>query len=133
MKLEFLEDISDGDKFPQVVSNQLVRLFDFDPIQSASLRDKIAEEILNGNRALNLSSLDFIEPINCNLTLIISKKDEGLKTQDKINFECALTIPLYQQMIQLIGSFCDCDSNGYQWLYDLDCEIDLLFSPGGTW
>jgi len=36
-------------------------------------------------------------------------------------------------MILLMKGFCERESNGYQWLYGLDCEIDLLFSPGGTW
>jgi hypothetical protein len=58
---------------------------------------------------------------------------EGLKTRGNVNFECALTVPLYQEMILLMKGFCERESNGYQWLYGLDCEIDLLFSPGGTW
>ena len=133
MKLEFLDDISDSGKYAQVVSNQLVGLHDFDEVEAASLRNNIIEEILKGNKALSLSSLDFIEPINCNLTFTISENDEGLETHDKINFECSLTIPLYQRMTHLIKPFCERRSHGYQWLYELDCEIDLLFSPGGTW
>ena len=133
MKLEFLDDISDGGKFPQVVSSQLVRLYDFDPIQAIALRENIKEEILKDNMALNFSLLDFIEPVNCNLIFAISDSDEGLKTQDKTIFECALTISSYQRMIHLIDPFCERKTDGYQWLYELDCEIDLLFSPGGTW
>lgn len=133
MKLEFLDDLSAGGKFPQAVSNRLIRLYDFDLNQSAALIENISEKILKGNQTLDLSSLGFIEPINCKLVFSISEKDEGLKTQDNIHFECALTIPLYREMIQLIEPFCEGDTNGHQWLYDLNCPIDLLFSPGGTW
>lgn len=56
-----------------------------------------------------------------------------MKTKDKVNFECALTISLYREMIQLIEPFEQGEVGGYQWLYDLDCPIDLLFSPDGTW
>lgn len=133
MKLEFLDDISDGGRFKNVVSDRLVRLYDFDAIQATKLKDNIIENILKANKALDLSSLDFIEPINCNLTFIISDKDEGLKSHDKMNFVCALTPSLYQEMTLLIEPFCKEKLNGYQWLYDIDTPIDFLFSPGGTW
>lgn len=98
-----------------------------------SLERTLWEKILKGSGTLDLSSLDFVELVNCNLFFTISNKDEGLKTQDKVNFECALTIPLYQEMTQLIEPFEQGETDGYQWLYHLDCPIDLLFSPGGTW
>jgi hypothetical protein len=132
MKLEFLDDISDGGRFPQVVSNQLIRLYDFDSIQAATLKENIEEKILKGNRTLDLSSLDFVQSVNCKLIFVISQQDEGIKTIDRVNFECLLTDQLYQEMIQLIEPFCE-GAEGYQWLYDLDCSIDLLLSPGGTW
>lgn len=133
MKLEFLDDISDSGRFPNVVSNRLVRLYDFDAIQATKLKDSIIENILKANKALDLSSIDFIEPINCNLTFIISDKDEGLKSHDKMNFVCALTPLLYHEMTLLIEHFCKQEIDGYQWLYDIDNPIDLLFSPGGNW
>jgi len=133
MKLEFLDDISDGGRFQDVVSNRLVRLYDFDAIQAKKLKDNIIEHILKANKALDLSSLDFIEPINCNLTFIISDKDEGLKCHEEMNFVCTLTPSSYQEMTLLIEPFCEREIDGYQWLYDIDSPIDLLFSPGGTW
>lgn len=133
MKLEFLDDINAGGKFRQVISNELVRLYDFDAIQAKIFRQNIADKILKDNGTFNLSSLNFVELVNCNLIFTISNKDEGVKTKDKVNFECALTIPLYREMIQLIEPFEQGEVGGYQWLYDLDCPIDLLFSPAGTW
>jgi hypothetical protein len=34
---------------------------------------------------------------------------------------------------QLVEPFCEGDSSGYQWLYDLYWDIELLFSPTGYW
>ncbi|WP_044218993.1 hypothetical protein [Chitinophaga pinensis] len=77
MKIEFLDDISVGGKFRQVVSNQLVRLYDFDAIQAKIFKEKVNEKILKGSGTLNLSSFDFVELVNCNLVFTISNKDEG--------------------------------------------------------
>lgn len=133
MKLEFLDDISNGGRFKQVVSEQLVRLYDFGPSQAVRLRDYIEEYVLKGHKALDLSTLDFMEPVNCHVVFILSEEDKGLQTRNKLHFSCALTIASYQQMIYLMEPFCERGFTGFQWLYELDCEIDLLFSPGGTW
>ena len=133
MKIEFLDDISKGGKCPQVVSNQLVRLYDFDTSQAAMLKEAIQKTEIEGKGEINLSSLEFIDPVNCNLNLRISKEDIGIMTQDKINFVCCLTIAGFKEMIYFLVPFCVGDADGYQWLYDLDCPIDFLFSPGGTW
>ena len=44
----------------------------------------------------------------------------------------------YKGMVYLLEPFCDVnnDGSGYNWLYenyDVGTNIDLLFSPGGTW
>jgi hypothetical protein len=38
-------------------------------------------------------------------------------------------------MVSLIEPFCLRDLSSYQWLYEVDTEIDLLFSPSakGGW
>ena len=41
MKLEFLDDISNGGKFKNVAINQLIRLFDFDKFEAAEFRQVI--------------------------------------------------------------------------------------------
>jgi hypothetical protein len=133
MKLEFLDDISEGGKYPQVISNQLLRLFDFDPSKARMFKDAIQTKIIEGKGELELLSLKFIESTNCLMTLRISNDDEGITTEDKVNFFCNLSIEGYKKMVYLIEPFCNWDKNGYQWLYDLDCPIDFLFSPGGTW
>lgn len=78
-------------------------------------------------------TLDFIQSINCNLILQLSETDDGITTFDNKNFVCSLTTEKYKEMLLLMEPFCDKDVYGYQWLYDLDTAIDLLFSPGGSW
>jgi hypothetical protein len=133
MKLEYLDDIRDGGRFTNVVSDKLIRLYDFDYIQAMQLRDAIQYYIIKEGKSLYLNELDFIIPMNCNLSLQLSNMDLGITTMDRINFYCDLTIFSYQEMIQLIEPFCHNDLDGYQWLYDVDTEIDFLFSPGGSW
>lgn len=133
MKLEFLDDISDGGKYEGGVTDQLLRLYDFDKIQADKFRHAIQCTIIEKKETLDLSDLEFIEPINCNLTLRLAETGIGITTNDKTNFICDLTINEYKHMINLLEPFCIEDSNGYQWLYDLNTPIEFLFSPGGTW
>jgi hypothetical protein len=58
--------------------------------------------------------------------------DKGITTSDDKNFVCDLTIKKYKEVVFLMEPF-DKETDGYQWLYDLDTPIDFLFSPGGTW
>jgi hypothetical protein len=133
MKLEYLDDISEGGRYTNVVSDKLIRLYDFDSGQACRLRHLIKKAILDEKRSIDLSSVEFIHPVNCNLVLQIANANEGITTSDNYNFVCTLTIDNYEEMIANIEPFCDPGSGGYQWLYDIDCPVDLLFSPGGTW
>ena len=133
MKIEFLDDLTAGGRFPYADPMQLVRLYDFDSSEANQLRQVIQKEIIENNKAIELTALDFIQNVNCKVFLIISDTDKGILSKDYIYFSCILTIEKYKEMIFLMEPFCNKDSNGYQWLYDLDTSIDFLFSPGGTW
>lgn len=132
MKLEFLEDISAGGKYKNVVSNQLIRLYDFD-LKEAERFQLTIQEMIDNEAKIDLTSLDFIQSINCSLTLKLADEDLGVEKRDDNHFECVLTIESYKKMILLIQPFVDKELNAYQWLYDGMNEIDFLFSPGGTW
>ena len=69
MKIEFLDDISDGGRFPHADPNQLIRLYDFDNLEANRLRQTIQKVILESNKEIDLTTLDFIRAINCSLTL----------------------------------------------------------------
>jgi len=132
MKIEFLGDISNGELFKDVVSDKLVRLFDFDSNEAGKFQNAIKKLIETGNR-ITLDSLPFIEPVNCSLTLSVDTEDSGIVKQGDGTFECKLTRDSYQEMVSLIQPFVDKESGGHQWLYNTMAEIDFLFSPGGTW
>jgi hypothetical protein len=133
MKIEFLDDISEGGRFPHADPNQLVRLYNFDNVQAQLLRQTIQTEIIENKKRVDLATLHFTQAINCNLVLQISDTDKGITTIDNNNFVCNLTIEKYKEIVFLIEPFCDKETDGYQWLYDLDTPIDFLFSPGGSW
>lgn len=133
MKLEFLDYISEGGKFTGNVTDQLVRLFDFDKLQADKLRQTILQTIIEKGKPLDLSELEFIETINCNLILRISDADIGITTNNKNIFICDLSIRGYENMIYMLEPFCNKDSCGYQWLYDIDTPIEFLFSSDANW
>ena len=135
MKLEYLEDMTDEGKFPDSGQDPIMRLYDFDPNEASLFRDTIQKTVIDGKGELDLASLAFIEPVNCKLTFRLADEDEGISTLDKVNFVCSLTIKSYETMICLIESFCKKrnEFQTYQWLYDLACEIEFLFSPDGAW
>jgi hypothetical protein len=132
MKIEFLDDISRGGHFKNVVSDRLVRLFDFDS-NEANLFQQTIKKLIEDENEVHLDSLPFINPINCSLTLSIDNLDLGIAKSGRNEFECKLTKESYREMVLLIQPFADNESNGYQWLYDNMADIDFLFSPGGTW
>ncbi len=133
MKLEYLDDIADDEKFAEVLTEQVVRLYDFEKTQATELKQAIEQTIITQKSPLDLSTLHFIECVNCNLIFSISDTDEGIKTLDGKVFFCELTLNGYQQIITLLEPFCNNNRKSYQWLYDIDNPIEFLLSPGGGW
>ena len=99
MKIEFLDDISDGGRFPDIDPNQLVRLFDFDSSQAKELKQSIQGKIIERNNEIELATLDFVESINCNLTLKIGDTDKSILKLDTNRFVYILTVEKYEEMI----------------------------------
>ena len=125
MKLEFLDNVNE-------YQDQVIRLYNFDKTEAIKFRDAIQKTIIEANKPLDLNSLDFIEPVNCKLILHISDTDEGILTMDNRTFFCDLTIDGYKHMLYLIEPFCIKDTRSFQMLYDLDTQVDFLFSPYGN-
>ena len=126
MKLEYLDNVND-------YNDNVVRLYDFDKLQANRFQQEIEQTIIKSKKQLNLTTLDYIQVINCNLTLRIADSNKGITTEDNINFFCELTIKGFEEMISLLEPFCDKQTSRFQWLYDLDTPTELLFSPKGTW
>jgi hypothetical protein len=121
LKLEFLENVNEYDE-------HIIKLSDFDSAQAIQFRDWISHLITGKEKYLNITTLDFIKPINCKVILRVAEEDLGIWTTDKEHFICDLTIEGYKNIIKLIEPFCKRESKGYQYLYDLDTPIDFLFS-----
>lgn len=125
MKLDYSGPINEyGDNF--------VRLFDFGIDEAILFHNLLSETLLVEETHLNLDDVDFIELRNCNLILRLCDTDEGIWTDDNENFYCDMTVEGYQQMLKLIKPFCERETKGFQYLYDVDSLCDLLFAPGGT-
>jgi hypothetical protein len=123
MKLKFLENINEYDE-------HAVRLNDFDKAQAALFLQILVDLTTNNEQSINLSDYEFIEPVNCELTLRVSETDEGIITDDYEHFTCDLTLEAYAEMIKLIEPFCIKETDAYRILYDLDNPIDFIFSAG---
>ena len=125
MQLDFIDNINE-------YGENVVRLFNFDKYEAIKFRDLIKETIVERKQKLVLSQVDFIEIHNCNLILGLFKTDEGIFSVDHKTFYCALTLEGYYTMLKLLEPFCEKDTRGYQYLYDLDNPTDFLFAPAGT-
>ena len=125
MELDFIDNINE-------YGENVVRLYNFDKSQAIKFRDLIKETIVERKQKLVLSQVDFIEIHNCNLILGLFKTDEGIFSVDHKTFYCALTLEGYHTMLKLLEPFCEKDTRGYQYLYDLDNPTDFLFAPAGT-
>lgn len=125
MKLEFLDNVNE-------YGDQVIRLYHFDKAEAIKFREAIKKTVIDSNLSLDLSTLDFIEHINCKLILHISETNEGILTMDNKTFFCDLTIDGYKRMVQLIEPFCIKESKSFVMLYDIDTQVDFLFSPYGN-
>lgn len=133
MKLEYLNDVGGDEKFTEVLTEQLIRLYDFDKIQATELKQAIEQFLTTPKNPLDLSMLTFIECVNCNLVLRVFESDEGITTRDQKVFFCDLTIDGYKNILTLLEPFCNNNRKSYQWLYEIDNPIEFLCSPGGGW
>lgn len=133
MKLEYIDNLSDGGNNKHAEYDNLVRLYDFDQDQTDALMHLIHQNLLLHKQALDLSGVAFIESVNCQLTLQLSLDDEGVLPSGQPNsFVCSLTEVSYQNMTDMMRVVSR--SGGYHWLCDVsDADIDFLYSCGGTW
>lgn len=131
MKIQHLTEIN-----PDFNDDNLIRLYDFDPIEAKNFLGIIKHHILKMKQSIDLSDLDFIHPVNCSLTFKLGNQDSGIQMIEENKFECELTWSSYNYMIDLIEPFTQKDTHGHQWLYDIDplkSKTELLFSPSGKW
>lgn len=133
MKLEYLDDISGAGKYPSADPARLLRLYDFDSFELSKMRHLIKRSLIDRKGQLIISNLDFVLPVNCTLTLLVSEHDSGIKMEanHERNFVGQFCRSTYVNMLEII----DLLEDGYNWLYDPPDkdQIDLLLSKGGGW
>ena len=131
MKLEWLQGMEEYG----LESDEIVRLFDFTKDEASLFKKALEYFVIQLNEPLDLTRLSYVEAVNCNLIFQQSDEDYGIEFVPKVGFVCGLTKGSYLRMISLIEPFCNRDLSSYQWLYEADTEIDLLFSPSakGEW
>lgn len=123
MKVEFIKNINGYDE-------HAIRLSDFNSSQAVMFLGTVDHLIRHSEASICLTKLNFIQPVNCCLTLRTSEEDLGISTSDNMNFFCDLTSKTYHDIKGLVQPFCTKESKGYQWLYDIDTPIGFLFSSG---
>lgn len=125
MELDYLENVNEFDE-------HVIRLYNFNQQEAIQFRNLISE-VIEYNRKINLEKTDFITPRNCNLILGLFGSDEGIFTKDNETFFCALTKETYQNILEILEPYCTQNKRNYQYLYDLDNQINFLLAPDGTW
>ncbi|WP_420552103.1 hypothetical protein [Tenacibaculum aiptasiae] len=126
MELDYLENVNG-------LNENVVRLYNFNKEEAQKLSELIEDVIINKKQRLDLSTVNFIKPRNCNLILGLFKSDEGILTEDYKTFYCVLTLRSFIKMLNLMEPFCKKETRSYQYLYDIDNPTDFLFSPTASW
>ncbi len=125
MKLDYINHYN-------AYGENILRLYNFDMSQAIMFRDLIRDKIVDRKQRLDLSKVDFVEESEYNLILGLFKTDEGILSDDNKNFVCALTLDGFVNMLKLLEPFCNKETKGHQYLYEIDNPTDFLFSPAGT-
>jgi hypothetical protein len=96
---------------------------------------KILSSLGNGSISeINLSDLPFLSSVSgCNVVLKVGTTDKGTIRVSSGVFKCILTKDTWQRAEVLVEPFCTGNFKGYQWLYNLNTDIQFLFSPSGKW
>lgn len=125
MELDYIENVNGLDE-------NIVRLYNFNKSEAIQFRNLLKDTIIDKRQKLDLSEVDFITPRNCNLIFGLFTSDEGILTKDNETFFCILTLEDFINMVKLITPFCNKESKGFQYLYDIDNPTELLFSPSAS-
>jgi hypothetical protein len=129
MKIEYLSNTD-----PAHSKRSILRIFDFDTSEACQFRGMLSQLSDGSTTRIDLTDISFVKSIaDCQLVLKVGKWDKGVIINSKNRFECVLTRDGWENAKDLVEPFCEGDSSGYQWLYDLYWDIELLFSPTGYW
>ena len=131
MKLEHLSNANVNGS-----GDDLIRLFAFTSTEVKALIRAIRTGIVSEGNVVKLDLLDFIDPLNCTLSLALSESDGGIRMNAPGDFTCEMTEQGFLRMLKLMDPFTKDGTTGHQWLYDLPAarsRIEFLFSRNGKW
>jgi hypothetical protein len=119
---------------PVQPKDSILRIFDFDSSEACQFRGVLSKLASGAISEINLSDLPFVTSIGgCRLILKAGTRDKGVIHVSTTIFECTLTRLTWDNAEGLVEPFCGENLSGYQWLYNMDTDIQLLFSPNGDW
>jgi len=130
MKIEFLKEYNSANP-----KESIFRIYDFNSGEIKKLV-VIFSELANGKVSeIDLRNQTFINPVgDVNLVLQLGSIDKGIFKRSENVFVCSLSKAGWENAIDLVQPFAESeDINGYQWLYDLNSDIDFLLSRNGKW
>lgn len=78
MKLDYIENIN-------AYNDNVVRLYDFEMAEAIKFSELI-QQLIKTKTQVELSTTDFIEARNCSLILRICDTDEGIISENDIDF-----------------------------------------------
>jgi hypothetical protein len=125
MKLEYLSN-SEADE-------SIIRLFEFTPAEVSKLAFRLTELANERETEVQVHALSGISTINkCELTLRLTKGDQGLIDIQPSIFACGFTANTWDNIAGLVEPFTQA-ARGFQWLVDSPGEARLLLSSDGHW
>ncbi len=128
MLIEYVSNVNQ--KFPK---DAIVRIFDFTMRESKDFCRSMMR-IWETGEPLDMATLNFAKEINCKLRFAVDDRDQGVRKSSDGNFVCFLTKKSYWEMYRLIESYNEKEGElAHQWLYNLNTDIDLLYSRTGLW
>ena len=130
MKIEHLTNTN-----PAHPKDSILRIFDFTSSEACQFRDILSKLADGSCTEILLNSFTFVTSVaDCSLVLKVGPKDKGVISLSTNEFECILKRDTWDDAQAFVEPFCDTkDVSGYQWLYNLDTDIELLFSKDGDW
>lgn len=129
MKIEHLTNTN-----PAHPTDSILRVFDFDASEACQFGEIMAKLARGSISQIDLCGLPFVTSIGgCRLGLKVDSTDKGIIRVSDTVFECILTRTGWENAKGLVEPFCEGNLSGYQWLYRLNTDIDVLFSPSGEW
>jgi hypothetical protein len=130
MKIDFIEKYN-----PNYPNDSIFRIYEFDSAEATSLQNIFAELNEGKIKEFELEKLPFVHSVDgSSLILRCTTQDEGIAQSSSKRFVCKLTKNGWGKAKDLIQPFCKPNiHNGFQWLYDINTNIDLLLSINGNW